>query len=267
MPASAEARQPGPPAHGDRRSGRPHRRDPLHPSGRLGGRPRHHGLRRRPPASRPAHQDHRGHRGGPAAGGPRRGPGDAPGREDRHPQPLRHLLAEHAPPGLYARGRRGQPEDPRRSLPRPPLHLHPPPRRHRHRRHGRPRPGRHRPPGGHAGHGGQGQPPRDPDRPLRHAHPPRHQGPGRDRRDGRPHRADLRRDPARGHLRAPLLRDRGKDPGPAGHPRHARRPARHGRRRHGHPPQRGQGDRDGPRPKLDRRHWPRRRGPGPGQEC
>ena len=169
--------------------------------------------------------------------------------------------------GLHARRRRGQPEDQGRSLARPALHVHPPPRGHRHGRHGRPRPGRHRPQGGHAGHGGQGQPARDPDRSLGHAHPARHQGPGRDRRDGRPHRADLRRDPARGHLRAPLLRDRGADPGPARYPRHARRPARHGRRRHGHAPQRGQGDRRGPAAKLHRGHRPRRGRPGPGQDA
>ena len=66
------------------------------------------------------------------------------------------------------------------------------------------------PHGGHAGHGGQGQPDGDSDRPLGHAHPPRHQGPRRDRRDRRRHRPDLRRHPARGHLRAPLLRDRGR---------------------------------------------------------
>ncbi|MCK7540865.1 MAG: hypothetical protein MZV63_63230 [Marinilabiliales bacterium] len=80
-------------------------------------------------------------------------------------------------------------------------------------------------------------------------------------------RADVRGHPARGHLRPPLLRDRGAHPGPARHPRHARRPARHGRGRHGHAPQRGQSDRPGPRPKLDRGHRPRRRRHGSGQDA
>ena len=267
LPAGAETGQPRPPALRHRRRGRARRRDPHRAHGRVGRRPGHHHLRRRSQARRPAHRRRRGHRRRPAPRGPRRGPGDAPGRQDRHPQPLRHLLAERPPPRLHPGRRRGQPQDQGRPVARPPLHLHPPPRRHRHGRHGRSRPGRHRAQGGHAGHGGQGQPARDPDRAFGHAHPPRHQGLGRDRRDRRPHRSDLRRHPARGHLGPPLLRDRGAHPGPGRHPGHARRPARHGRRRHGHPPQRGQGDRHGPHEMYHRHHRPGRGRAGPGQHA
>ena len=53
----------------------------------------------------------------------------------------------------------------------------------------------------------------------------------------------VRRDQPRGHLGAPLLRDRAATPGATRHPRLPRRPARHRHRRARRPDQRGQGGR------------------------
>ena len=57
------------------------------------------------------------------------------------------------------------------------------------------------------------------------------QDPGAHRRDHRRDRAFVRRHPARGHRRAGVLCDRGRTGAAPVHPRAARRPARHGRRR------------------------------------
>jgi malate dehydrogenase (oxaloacetate-decarboxylating) len=67
---------------------------------------------------------------------------------------------------------------------------------------------------------------------------PGHEGRGRDRADGQAHRARVRRDQPRGHLRPALLRGRGAATAGAGRAGLPRRPARHGGRGAGGAPQR-----------------------------
>ena len=65
----------------------------------------------------------------------------------------------------------------------------------------------------------------------------------RDRGDGHPAGAELRRDQPRGHQRAAVLRGRGPAQGGPRHPGLPRRPARYGDRRAGRDAQRGPADR------------------------
>ena len=140
------------------------------------------------------------------------------------------------------------------------------------RRHGRARARRHRPARGDAGHGGQGGALQALRRDRRRAggHGDGHRrGAGR---GDRPDRPLVRRHQPRGHLGAPLLRDRGAAQGAARHPGVPRRPARHRDRRARRPAQRRQGARPpAARPagrRLRRRRGRRRRDPaaasGPG---
>ncbi len=101
-------------------------------------------------------------------------------------------------------------------------------RRRRLRRDGGPGAGRHRPRGGDAGHGREGDALQGVRRDRRLADLPQHEGSRRDRPDRQGARADLRGDQPRGHLRAALLRDRGAPEGRDGDPRVPRRPARDG---------------------------------------
>ena len=159
--------------------------------------------------------------------------------------------------GLHA-GRRPRVHRHRRGpVADPALHLGAQHRRHRHRRHRRPRARRHRPRRRDAGDGGQGRPVQAVRRRRRRTDLPGHHRRRGDHRDRRPARAELRRDQPRGHLRAPLLRDRGAAQGAALDPGVPRRPARHRRGRARRPEERAQADR--PRPRLDPRGDLRRR--------
>ena len=111
------------------------------------------------------------------------------------------------------------------------------------RRDRRPRARGHRPGGRDARDGGEVRPLPRVRRGGRRAHMPQDEGPGGNRPHYSPSFRLLRRREPRGHLRAPLLRDRKKPPGPRD-PRLPRRPARDGhrprRRAHERPQGRGE---------------------------
>ena len=173
---------------------------------------------RRPPATR-------GVSHGPAVHSARRPlqpgvPGPS-GRQARHPRDPAAARRRGPVAALHARRRRGLARDRGGPEAGRDLHEHPQHRRRHQRRHRRARSRRHRTPRRDAGHGGKSRavqavrwgrrgPTVHGDRDRRRA-----------RRRHRPGRADLRRDQPRGHLRAPLLRDRASA---AGAPRDPRLP-------------------------------------------
>ena len=160
------------------------------------------------------------------------------GAADRPRRPVAGLHPGRGP------GLRG---DRRRPGADPALHLGAQHGRGRHRRHGRARPRRHRPGRRDAGDGGQGGAVQAVRRRRRRPDLPGHHRRRGDHRDRRPAGAELRRDQPRGHLGAPLLRDRGAAQGAARHPGLPRRPARHGRRGAGRADERAAADRPRPR--------------------
>ena len=183
-------------------------------------------------------------------------------RVDRGPhRPRRPLDGLHAGRGAGVRGDRRGPGPGRR------LHLGLEHRRGRHRRHRGPRARRHRPGRRDARDGGQGRAVQAVRRRRRRADLPGHQGRRRDRGDGGPARAQLRRHQPRGHLGPALLRDRAAAQGPARHPGVPRRPARYGgrgaRRARGRAADHRSRHRRGPGRDLRRRRRGRRGGADP----
>ena len=178
-------------------------------------------------------------------------------RQDGDRLPRRAERPGRALDGLHPRCRAGVRGHCRGPEPGRRLHLDPEHRCRGHRRHCGPRSRRHRSHRGDARDGGQGGAVqavrwrgRDPDLPGDERR-------RRDRRDGGPARAELRWDQPRGHLRAPLLRDRGAAQAPPRHPGLPRRPARY---RRGHARCAGEraapdrpADGDHPRGRLGRR--------------
>ena len=154
-----------------------------------------------------------------------------------HPHPRRSL------DGLHAGRRARLPRDRRRSRARLVAHHQAQHRRRRLRRDGRARARRHRPRGGDARDGGQGDAVQGVRRHRRVPALPRHEGRRRDRAHRQGGRAGLRRDQPRGHLGAALLRDRAPPARGARHPGLPRRPARHGGRRARRLPERPAGRR------------------------
>ena len=127
--------------------------------------------------------------------------------------------------------------------------------------------GQHRPRRGAAGDGGQGRAVQAVRRHRRLAALPRHPGHRRDRRDRPRDLPGLRRHQPRGHLRPPLLRDRGPAARAPRHPGLPRRPARHRDRGARRAAQRAAGGRQGARDGPDRALRRGRRGYGDPAGC
>ena len=173
---------------------------------------------------------------------------DAPRRQDRDgvQVPIRNRddLSMVYTPGV-ARVCHGDRREPRG---RPPADHQAQHRGGRHRRLRGARPGQHRAARRAAGDGGQGGAVQAVRRHRRLPDLPRHPGPRRDRRSiVKAIAPGLRRHQPRGHLGAPLLRDRGPAARGARHPGLPRRPARHGDRRARRADQRAAGGRQGAR--------------------
>ena len=191
----------------------------------------HPGRHRAGARDRARAEDHQHRQGAPGGQGRQRlrpDLPDAPGREDRGPQqdpgqdPERPVHGVH--PGRRAR-LHGDPQGREEVvLPDDPAEL----RGRRLGRHGGAGAGGHRPRGGDAGHGREGDAVQGVRRDRRLADLPQHEGHRGDRPDRQGARADLRGDQPRGHLRAALLRDRGAPEGRDGDPGLPRRPARDG---------------------------------------